>query len=59
MAHLLINKIKNKIKQIVGDSSIVIDGHLLDLQTQYIILFEHLRLRYIGFGVQHSFYNLQ
>lgn len=58
MAHLLINKIKNKIKQIVGDSSIVIDGHLLDLQTQYIILFEHLRLRYIGFGVQHPFYNL-
>ena len=54
----MIQKLKNKIVEIIQDKSLYIDGYSLNLQTQYIILFEHLRLRYIGFGVQHSFFEL-
>lgn len=58
MSQLLITKLRNRIKKIIQDSLLDINGYSLNLQTQYIILFEHLRLRYIGLGVQHSFFDL-
>ena len=50
MSQLLITKLKNRIKEIIQDSLLDINGYSLNLQTQYIILFEHLRLRYIFLG---------
>lgn len=58
MSQILINKLERKLKELIKDTSLDFDGYSLNLRSQYIILFEHLRLRYIGFGVPHSFFEL-
>lgn len=49
--------IRNKIEKNIDKTS-CIDGYILDINTQYKIVYEHFRLANIGFGVPHSFWDL-
>lgn len=57
MSHI-INILRDKIQEIQGEESFLIEGYELDVEQQYQILHEHLRLWNIGFGVPHDFENL-
>lgn len=57
MSHI-INILRDKIQEIQGKESFLIEGCELDVEQQYQILHEHLRLWNIGFGVPHDFESL-
>lgn len=57
MTKLILQKIKDRVQKCSKGES-CINGHIMNLDIQYKIVFEHFRLANIGFGVPHSFWDL-
>lgn len=55
---MIIDALKDKIQKIIGKNALQIEGYSLDVEQQYQILKEHLRLTGIGLGVPHDFSDL-